>query len=266
MLIGQGAATSTLPGCTLMDGDIINLQASQNDFDPPCMKEATSVHINAQVAGLSITGLARPRAGRQLRVYGANATNSFTLVSGSGASQADHVLNLGGNIIVAPGTVVDLYCPQGDGATGWYLASSSIASGGGGSGTVTSVSVPDDFVVATASTTPAISHGALVTIAAAAGASNDVNPGGGWPVGYDRIDVTLAAGNANFTGLLAGQDGQVVIIANPDATNNLTLNAQNVGSAAANRFRAAADITLTPGGAIIAKYYAGTVNRWQLIP
>jgi hypothetical protein len=266
----QGSGSNNeLRGATLLDGDFVIIGASQNDFSPICMPEVTCMHVLAVVTGLSITGFAHDRSGRTLRIVNAPInTFSFTLVSGSGASAANHVLNLGGNIVVTPGGIVDLYCPVGGpNGSGWYLAGTNIV-GGGGAGTVTSVSVPNDFVVATPTTTPAISHGALQVYASPAGAQNNVDPtsGGAWPVGFDRVDVTLAAGNANWTGLKAGGDGQVVIITNTDAANNLVLNNQNNGSTAANRFRSAADITLLPGTAILVKYYAGAVNRWVVVP
>jgi hypothetical protein len=132
MILGQSSGVQTLSGATLMDGDVVNLTASQNDFSPPCMPEVTSMHINAQVAGLSITGFDHDRSGRLLRIVNIGAL-SFTLVSGSGASALRHSLNLGGNIVLAPGAIVDLYCPIAGAAlgTGWYLAGTSVPGAGG---------------------------------------------------------------------------------------------------------------------------------------
>jgi hypothetical protein len=100
------------------------------------------------------------------------------------------------------------------------------------------------------------------------GTSNDVNPGGGWPTSISRLDVTLASGNAEWTGLLAGTDGQMVEIFNADATNTLTLDANPAGSvagsAAANRFQFVGNLALPPGASAIAVYSAGTVNRWRI--
>lgn len=106
--------------------------------------------------------------------------------------------------------------------------------------------------------------GPYLSYASPAGANNNVSPGGGWPA-IGRLDVTLAAGNANWTGLVAGTiDGQSCLIANNDATNTLTLNASNGASGAANQFRYAGDLALPPGATVLAVYYAGTVNRWVL--
>lgn len=108
--------------------------------------------------------------------------------------------------------------------------------------------------------------GTLVAFSSAAGAANNVNPGGGFPTSIGRVDVDTTAGDGNWTGMLAGTDGQIVIIRNAAGTNNLTLNSQNAGSTAANRFAAASDFTLPAGAAIWAIYYAGSVNRWVIVP
>lgn len=98
----------------------------------------------------------------------------------------------------------------------------------------------------------------------AAGANNDVNPGGTWPAGYGRLAVTLAAGNANWSGLVAGSDGQTVQLVNLDAANTLTLNSKNVGSLAANRFSFANDLILPPGATCWLVYWAGAIDLWVI--
>jgi hypothetical protein len=100
--------------------------------------------------------------------------------------------------------------------------------------------------------------------ASPAGANNNVNPGSGFPTSIGRLDVTLGSGAANWTGLLAGTDGQILVIGNADATNNLTLNALNAGSTSANQFRYSADMVLTPNTSIQLVYYAGSVNLWVI--
>lgn len=110
--------------------------------------------------------------------------------------------------------------------------------------------------------------GSLISYASPAGASNDVNPAGfGSSVG--RIEVDLTLGSANWTGLAAGTDAQTVLICvvAPAATvNTLTLNNQNAGSAAANRFRASDDVIVVFGNTLQLVYYAGSVNRWVIVP
>lgn len=106
--------------------------------------------------------------------------------------------------------------------------------------------------------------GAKLTYVAAAGATNNVNPGGSWPSpSYGRIDVNTAAGACNFTGLVAATtDGQSVSIRNAGA-NNLTLNNLNAGSTAANRFSGVGDTVLLPGESIILVYDL-TLALWMI--
>lgn len=97
----------------------------------------------------------------------------------------------------------------------------------------------------------------------AAGATNNLNPGGGWPANFGRLVLTAGAGAANLTGLLAGLDNQGLLILNNDPANNITLNSLNAGSAAANQFRFFADLVLTPGDSVVALYDL-TLQKWLL--
>jgi hypothetical protein len=99
----------------------------------------------------------------------------------------------------------------------------------------------------------------------ASGSTNDFNPATFGPT-VNRLDLDPNAGNSTLTGLLAGIDNQLILVANVNATNSLTLSNQDAGSAAANRFRASDSFTLLPGGSIWLSYYAGTVNRWVIAP
>lgn len=109
----------------------------------------------------------------------------------------------------------------------------------------------------------------FVSQAIAAGATNNLAPAG-FPgttaAPITRLDIDPSAGASNITGLLAGNDGQAVFIFNPDAVNSLTLNNQNVGSAAANRFQGSGDFVLVPQNGILIIYYAGAINRWRFAP
>lgn len=103
-------------------------------------------------------------------------------------------------------------------------------------------------------------------VALAAGGTNDLNPHASspaWPTSYGRLILTAPSGVANVTGLVAGTDGQWLFIFNNDAANAVTLNSQNAGSAAANRFVYFADMVLSPGVGVVAVYDA-TIARWLL--
>lgn len=81
----------------------------------------------------------------------------------------------------------------------------------------------------------------LVATAITGGAHNDFNPVGFGPtVGF--LDLSPAA-DANITGIAAGGDGQQLIVTNL-SVHNLTLNALNGGSVAANQLRIVGDLTL----------------------
>lgn len=86
----------------------------------------------------------------------------------------------------------------------------------------------------------------------------------GFPVGYSRVDVDTTAGDVTLSGLLSTNalDGQEVIVANVGA-NNLTLNAQDANSTAANRIRAKDNFVID---VVRLVYYKGSVNRWVLVP
>ena len=109
--------------------------------------------------------------------------------------------------------------------------------------------------------------GALVSVSPAAGAYNDYNPGSGWPTGAGRLDIDTSAGQIDLTGLIAGTDAQLIIIANANGSsaNMLVLHNQSVASAAANRFRYAGDLTIVPGESVLLCYYGGGVNRWVIV-
>lgn len=68
------------------------------------------------------------------------------------------------------------------------------------------------------------------------------------------------AGNCNITGIIAGFDGQLIIITNLSA-NTLTLNALNAGSVAANQFRMNADITAAQNTGYPFKYSV-QIGKW----
>ncbi len=105
--------------------------------------------------------------------------------------------------------------------------------------------------------------GSYLAYASPAGASNNVAPPGfGNTVGL--IDVTLASGDANWTGLAAGANKQLLIIANADTVHTLTLNGLNSGSLAANRFRAGGDPVLPPLSALLFCYYT-TPAQWIVV-
>lgn len=102
--------------------------------------------------------------------------------------------------------------------------------------------------------------GTYLEDAPTAGVHNNYAPAGfGATVG--RLDIDTTAGDVELTGLLAGNDAQLLIVTNIGA-NNLILDPLNAGSLAANQFRLVGQMYAAQYDAILLCYYAGSVNKW----
>lgn len=96
---------------------------------------------------------------------------------------------------------------------------------------------------------------------AASGTTNNVAPSG-FDAEVAFLDVDISAGNATFTGLAGGTDGQAVTITPINSSSNtLALTSLDGGSSAANRFRLSGSITLTQYVPQSFKY-SSTLNLW----
>ncbi len=79
-----------------------------------------------------------------------------------------------------------------------------------------------------------------LSMVASSGSTNDVDPAGGFPASISWLDVDTTAGDATWTGLKAGSNGQEIAI-RVIGTGQLSLSAGtdgtgDTGSIAANRF------------------------------
>lgn len=97
---------------------------------------------------------------------------------------------------------------------------------------------------------------------AAAGNNDNVTPAAPDITQINRLFVNTTNGDATFTGLVAGADGQLVWVWN-QGTNLLTLANQNAGSTAANRFRGLDDILIPANGSVLI-FYDASVSRWVM--
>lgn len=70
--------------------------------------------------------------------------------------------------------------------------------------------------------------------------------------------------NSDVTGLSGGSDGRLIIIHNIGTTFTIVLKNENSGSTAGNRFNLSADVTLSPGNAVILQYDS-TSSRWRVM-
>lgn len=99
----------------------------------------------------------------------------------------------------------------------------------------------------------------------AAGTYNDLNPGGTFPSQINRVDINPSTGNVTLTGLLAGVDGQQVLIRNIGTTYSLILNTENSSSNVANRFFGAGNaMAFPPHFRIYCVYYTSPNPRWSI--
>jgi len=75
--------------------------------------------------------------------------------------------------------------------------------------------------------------------------------------------VETNAGDATFTGITAGSDGQLMVMTN-EGPSLLTLADQNGGSASANQFYGVTDITLPAKGSQLLSY-SGNLSKWVMV-
>lgn len=97
-------------------------------------------------------------------------------------------------------------------------------------------------------------------VVAAAGTSNNVSV---TVATVSRVLVETTAGDATFTGITAGSDGQLMVMTN-EGTNLLTLASENVGSSSANQFYGVTDITLPAKGSQLLSY-SGNLSKWVMV-
>lgn len=128
---------------------------------------------------------------------------------------------------------------------------------------ITTDDLEDGSVTSTKLAAGAAPSSVAQTFASAANESDDLVIPAPFPA-IGRLFVTLAAGNANWTGLSGGVDGLTIILKNIDPSNTLTLNSESTNSQAAHRFNGVGDATIPPGNSVMLVYTAGTRNRWDV--
>lgn len=96
-----------------------------------------------------------------------------------------------------------------------------------------------------------------------AASTDNYNPGGGFLVGVGRLDIDASTVDSTITGMVAGSDGQQVIIRNI-GSKNVILPLESPSSAVACRFYSEGDFVLPPGGSCRAMYYALPNPRWTI--
>jgi hypothetical protein len=115
-------------------------------------------------------------------------------------------------------------------------------------------------VAASAFQASVVTLGAEQTITATAGTSNNVAV---TVASVSRLLVDTTAGDATFTGMTAGTDGQLMVITN-EGSALLALAVENGGSSSANQFYGVTDITLPAKGSQLCSYSAN-LAKWVLV-
>lgn len=92
------------------------------------------------------------------------------------------------------------------------------------------------------------------------------NPSG-FGTSTGRLYVTPAAGGTTMPSLLAGSDGQQLVICNAEAAGGndpiFILNQSTQDTTAANRFEDVGTVLIQPGGCSNAIYTAQSISRWK---
>ena len=155
----------------------------------------------------------------------------------------------------------DIFAYTLDVATGITLAAGGLISGGAGS-TVSVTTVAAGTVSAGTSldSTANVHLTGIITPTAIAATANNYAPTG---IANATIVRLSATGAQAITGINATQaSGRVLLLINVDTTDNITLNNEDAGSTAANRFAFGANKVLTPqDGCVI--WYDTTSSRWR---
>lgn len=104
--------------------------------------------------------------------------------------------------------------------------------------------------------------GTPVSVTLSVASTNDYNPGTGFPTGIGRLYINVDTADSILTGLVAGTDGQVVVVENT-GTFDLQLTKESASSSAANRFSGSGDAGVVPGGRVTLIYNT-TSSRWMM--
>src|ERR1700760_115098 len=109
--------------------------------------------------------------------------------------------------------------------------------------------------------------GLEISASPAAGANNNFDPGRGWPgtttapFGVLILTDGITPGSFNLTGLKAGLARQLVTVIN-NRSNDGTLNNQNAGSLALNRFLCGIGDVFFASQASLNILYSPTLSEW----
>lgn len=294
---GTGGSSSTFAGPVTVEdfrGTIITpaITASQNNWAPTGLGDATIINMTSTGGTWSITGLSGVSTGRRLTIRNANAYggNAIVLVGASGLSDADKQFvaqNLstgaGGSHILFPGNSVNVFHNgtnwQIEGQ-GWFqevtvngvtsLGTTSTIGLLTASGGITA-NATNSFNATAGSSTFGDFRSTVIsdTITCSASECNDYVPPGAAPNATMILRLSPSGATRTITGLSGGVSGRIVLIVNPAGSGQqLCIAGESASSTSTNRFKPADGSSGTATLCIRASggekfFYDGTAQRWQ---
>lgn len=234
-----GGSAQYLGGNIVGDGIVAaGMVGQQDNFAPDGVQGSTLISMRLFEA-LSITGMhaAGPNVMRWLKN---DSPYIATLIDQSLASLAANRFNCyGASLILPPGACAGfIYNTL---TARWDLFTVSGNSAAPPPGALVTFGPEDTFVLA-------------------AGDNDDLTPGAG--IGnINRLLLDSSAGAAAITGIIAGTDGQALLLTLTTA-NDVELPHDDLGSAAANRLYGVGPTLIEHGSQLL--IYSGNLDRWVL--
>ncbi len=248
---GGSPATSLLPDITVgfvgatTQYTYASPSGTSNDVNGgfPAFLGNTRLAVTLAAGSATWTGLGAGEDGQHVILWNRDPANSLTLLVASAASVARNRFNgTSPSYVLTAGNACELVYYTGT-INAWVIASGATTGGGGGGG----------------------GTGTLVSVTVTAASTNNYNPGSGFPTAIGRLDIDPTTNDVTLTGLLAGIDGQQVIIRNVGTGGfAITLAVADAGSAAANQFTGQGDALISQGNQLYAVYYATPTPGWAV--
>lgn len=235
-----GSANLVVTGSVTFSSTITpaSLAADQNNYAPAGLSTTQQIRqaVNTSVIA-SITGLTAQAAGRRLTIENLGpGTLQLTNEDANSTAANRFTLPGAGSWQMLPGGAITVLYDST--SARWRVEDLTNCS---------------PFQQITGVTSPATISGTI----------NDYAPTGLATSGIVRQTLT---GTAILTGLVAQGAGRIIFLENVDTTFSMTLNNEDLNSAAANRFTLpGAGAVLMPPGASVILSYDGTSSRWRPI-
>ncbi len=221
--------------------------SDQNDWAPSGISTASVIFLNVTgIIGRNITGIQAPSpATPKLLILINTSGNTATLKNASSSSSAANRFQMQGDVAI----------PSKWSCILWYDTTSSCWR--------LLVPAQASYALDTAART-VTSIADLVTAVTSQGSLTGTINNANWTTVGGIVRCTLT-GNVTLTGLANGSGGRIVILSNASGGFTLTLNDNDSGSTAANRFSLGGGAITVPSGESIAIYYDTTSSLWRPI-